>query len=467
MIADAELNIVYMNPALTDLLREAEDELKRELPRFSVSTLIGSNIDIFHKEPSHQRRMLAALVKPHKATIRVGSRAFDLVVTPLIKDGGRNGFVVEWADAKERLLNLDYAAQIAAIAKSQAVIQFAIDGSVVDANANFLQAMGYTLDEIRGKHHSIFVEPSFRASAEYSAFWASLRRGEYQASQYKRIGKAGNVVWIEGAYTPILDLNGKVAKVIKFATDVTKQVELLSQLKALIDTNFGQIDVAMDLTNDQANAALQSAIATSQDVQMVATSADQLADSIREIATAMAKSKDVSDTAYNQTIAADEATQRLAKTAGAMGNIVVLIQDIASQINLLALNATIESARAGEAGRGFAVVAGEVKNLAKQASDATSRITTEIEAMQSVSSEVVTALGIIGQSIESVRSYVAGTGSAVEEQSSVTRGMSDSMRTVATSVEAINTNISRIASSVEQATSAVGSTKEAARVLAR
>ncbi len=100
MIADAAMNITYMNPALTRFMQEAEADLKAELPRFDAAKLIGSNIDIFHKDPSHQRRMLAALDKPHEATIRVGKRVFDLLVTPLTAADQRIGFVVEWADAR-------------------------------------------------------------------------------------------------------------------------------------------------------------------------------------------------------------------------------------------------------------------------------------------------------------------------------------------------------------------------------
>ena len=127
MIADSELNITYMNPAAVNLMRDAEDELKAELPRFSVANLIGSNIDIFHKNPGHQRKMLAALEKPHNATIRVGTRVFDLLVSPLFDKGQRIGFVVEWSDAKERLLNLDYAMQLTAVNRSQAVIEFTVE----------------------------------------------------------------------------------------------------------------------------------------------------------------------------------------------------------------------------------------------------------------------------------------------------------------------------------------------------
>jgi methyl-accepting chemotaxis protein len=116
---------------------------------------------------------------------------------------------------------LDAAAQAAAISKSQAVIEFELDGTVITANQNFLNAMGYSLAEIQGKHHSMFVEPAMRDSAAYREFWAALNRGEYQAAEYKRIGKGGKEIWIQASYNPILDRNGKPVKVIKFATDIT------------------------------------------------------------------------------------------------------------------------------------------------------------------------------------------------------------------------------------------------------
>ena len=118
---------------------------------------------------------------------------------------------------------VDYAGQIAAIRKSQAVIEFGMDGTVLDANDNFLNALGYTLDEVKGRHHSMFVDETYRQSAEYKALWAKLNRGEYQAAEYKRIGKGGKEVWIQASYNPILDLNGKPVKVVKYATDTTQQ----------------------------------------------------------------------------------------------------------------------------------------------------------------------------------------------------------------------------------------------------
>ena len=124
---------------------------------------------------------------------------------------------------QEKLENADYRGQIQAIGKSQAVIEFDMEGKILNANDNFLNAMGYTLEEMKGRHHSMFVEEAYRHSPEYKEFWAKLNRGEYQLAEYKRIGKGGKEVWIQGSYNPILDLNGKPFKVVKYATDATRQ----------------------------------------------------------------------------------------------------------------------------------------------------------------------------------------------------------------------------------------------------
>jgi methyl-accepting chemotaxis protein len=238
MIADADLTITYMNKAVMALLTEAESDIQKDLPRFGVAKLIGSNIDVFHKNPAHQRQMLANLNATHRATIRVGGRPFDLVATPLKnKDGKRLGTVVEWNDAALRLQNLGYTSIVAAIDKAQAVIEFTLDGTVVTANGNFLNALGYSLPEIQGKHHSIFVEPEMRGSEAYREFWAKLNRGEYQAAEYKRIGKGGKEVWILASYNPILDEKGKPFKVVKYATDISAQklktADLAGQIAAI------------------------------------------------------------------------------------------------------------------------------------------------------------------------------------------------------------------------------------------
>jgi len=152
----------------------------------------------------------------------------------------------------EKLAAADSAGQIAAIGKSQAVIEFLMDGTIVQANENFLRAMGYTSDEIKGKHHSIFVDEAYRQSPEYREFWAKLNRGEYQSAEYKRIGKGGKEVWIQGSYNPILDPSGKPCKVVKYASDITPQKTAAEDLRRKVDTMLGAVSAASkgDLTQE-------------------------------------------------------------------------------------------------------------------------------------------------------------------------------------------------------------------------
>ena len=161
MMADANFNIIYINESLIGFLKESEKDIQKDLPRFSVDTLIGSNMDIFHKNPAHQRGMVEKMTSQVKTSIQVGGRSFNLVANPIFDNKGeRLGTVVEWQDGA--------AAGLAdAINKSQAVIEFQPDGTIMNANPNFLSAMGYTLDEIKGKHHSMFAETEYKNSAEY------------------------------------------------------------------------------------------------------------------------------------------------------------------------------------------------------------------------------------------------------------------------------------------------------------
>lgn len=462
MIADKDLNIIHMNPATIGMMREAEADLKRELSRFSVDTLIGSNIDVFHKNPTHQRQMLAALKTRHSATIRVGKWAFDLTVTPLTKAGETTGFVVEWENAEHRLLNLDYAAQLAAISRSQAIISFTVDGKILSANERFLKLMGYREEEIVGRHHSIFVEPGFEKTAEYADFWKTLRSGTFLASLYKRFGKGGAQVWIDGSYNPILDHNGKVTKIVKFAQDSTAKMTLLSDLNQLI----ADVDSTLARSNAEADSAVRSAGHTSQMMTDVAVSSEQLVASISEIAESMARSRSVTDSMFEQSEAVNRSTEALANAAQAMTGIVGLIRNVASQINLLALNATIEAARAGDAGKGFAVVASEVKNLAVQAAKATDQIAHEIAGIQTTSSEVAALSTAMRGSITTVREQVTRTAASVEEQTAVTNGMSANLRQATDAVSTISAGITQVAAAVETVAAGVGRTRKASEALA-
>ncbi len=329
---------------------------------------------------------------------------------PVLNEKGEPFGVVKFATdvTQQKLQAADVNGQLAAIGKSQAVIEFNLDGTIITANENFLQTLGYVLGEIQGKHHRMFVEPAMRDSAEYKEFWACLNRGQYQAGEFKRIGSGGKEIWIQASYNPILDLNGKPFKVVKYATDITRQVLLR-------------------MGNERVRGMMES----------VAAGAEELSASVREISSAMVKSKETAIAALGRVETADQEAQRLNQAAQSMSGIVQIIQDITGQINLLALNATIESARAGEAGRGFAVVASEVKNLAGQAKHATEKITEEIESLNGISGDVVGALSTIRREMQNVSEYVTSTAAAVEEQTTVTGEMSASMQRAAAEAAAM------------------------------
>jgi methyl-accepting chemotaxis protein len=257
MVADTSLIITYMNRAVTKLLTDAEADIRKELPGFSVAKLIGGSIDVFYRD-TVQRQSLGQLKSPHRETIRLGSRAFDLVITPLAADDGRrSGFAIEWSDASIRLQNMHFRAQAVAIGRAQAVVEFNLDGTVITANENFLHALGYSLADIQGKHHSMFVEASFRDSAQYRELWQKLNRGEFESGEFRQIGKGGKEVWILASYNPMFDENGKPFKVVEFATDVTEQklrnADFAGQIAA-IDKSQAVIEFAMDGTVRTANA---------------------------------------------------------------------------------------------------------------------------------------------------------------------------------------------------------------------
>jgi methyl-accepting chemotaxis protein len=370
---------------------------------------------------------------------------------------------------KRKIISLDQEGQLRAIDRSQAVIEFDLEGQILKANDNFLATLGYAADEIIGKHHSMFVEPDYRATSEYREFWKKLKGGDFFSAEYKRIGKGGKEVWIQASYNPIFDATGKPYKVVKYAMDITKEV-LTHQRNALIlksiEDNLGDVNRAIFNAHQQTASAASASHQTSSNVQAVASAAEEMNASVEEIAQNMNKSRGAVDTMFGQVELAGQATQRLVSTAQSMSGIIGLIQDIAGQINLLALNATIESARAGEAGKGFAVVASEVKNLAGQTAKATEQIAKEIEGIQLVSKEAVDSLSTIRQSIEMVREYVTNVAGAIEEQSAVMRDISSNMQVASMGVSNVSVSVSEVASATEVADLAARRVLEASLGLA-
>ncbi|MBY0295940.1 MAG: PAS domain-containing methyl-accepting chemotaxis protein [Methylobacterium sp.] len=340
------------------------------------------------------------------------------IYNPILDPDGKPFKVVKFANdvTAEKLRTADILGQIAAINRSQAVIHFDLDGNVLDANENFLAAVGYRLDEIQGKHHRMFVEPDVDDTPEYRQLWESLRTGAYRSDVFKRVGKGGREIWIQASYNPIFDMNGKPFKVVKYATDIT--AKMAAQISA----------------SGASHQTLSS-------VQNAAAAAEELSASLSEISQNLVQSRAEVEAMHERAQAADQSTVQLNTATASMTGVVQLIQGVGEQINLLALNATIEAARAGEAGRGFAVVAGEVKSLSAQVTKATGRIAEDIQSMQGIATDVISSLTGIAHSITSVREVVSDVTLAVEHQAAATRGISASMQAAAESVSSIDQNL--------------------------
>ncbi|WP_445989426.1 methyl-accepting chemotaxis protein [Chromobacterium haemolyticum] len=322
--------------------------------------------------------------------------------TPVLSSDGQVCGVVKVASDISEQVHQEQSDQAIrlAISRSMAQIEFDLDGNIQDANENFLNTFGYTLAEIRGKHHRMLCEADYAASPDYAEFWRQLRQGKFFQGQFKRLSKNGQTIWLEATYNPVYDLNGKPVRVVKFAQDISRRMQQL-QTQA-----------------ENAQSAVEVSVNTEQLSVKGSAVLEQAASEITKVASSVESSSII--------------ITKLGDSSGQIGTIISTISEIADQTNLLALNAAIEAARAGEMGRGFAVVADEVRKLAERTSQSTGEISGIVRSIQEDSKSAISSMqqvrGLADTSLqlsEQARDSIAEIRAGAKEVVQVVRDVSE------------------------------------------
>ncbi|MBC8129363.1 MAG: PAS domain-containing methyl-accepting chemotaxis protein [Rhizobiaceae bacterium] len=434
---------------------------------------------------------------------------------PILSASGKVYKVVKFASdiTATKLSAIGNAGMLDAISRAQAVIEFTVSGEIVTANANFLDALGYQLSEVAGRHHRLFVDPAEAQSAAYEEFWAKLRRGEFIADEFRRVGKGGRDVYIQASYNPIFDFSGQVVKIVKFATDVTGRVLAVRRLgSALGDLAKGDLvqriaepfiaalDPIRVSFNDSLDTLQDAMVSVNVNAEAIRTGAEQMriaaddlarrteqqAAALEETSAAVAE---INGTVKQSSKGAEEAghivgrTKQDAERSGAVvakaieamsliekssdeiGKIIGVIDEIAFQTNLLALNAGVEAARAGEAGRGFAVVAQEVRGLAQRSAQAAKEIKELISTSRGQVEQGVDLVGETGRALEEIVVKVAEINVHVSGIVESARSQAVGLSEINVAISTLDKNTQQNAAMVEESTAAISELASEAHAL--
>ncbi len=376
---------------------------------------------------------------------------------------------------ENKLQNLYYQGQIEAIHKSHAIIEFDMDGNILHANDNFLNTMGYHLDEIVGKHHSIFCTNSYKNSIEYVKFWEKLKKGKHDAGEYLRLGKNSKNIWIQATYNPIMDLDNKPVKVVKYATDITFKKNLFFDIESKVSDFKNSLDyllkTSMNMTK-RAKETTKSSQEVSNSINIISegvididSKTDHMHNSMIEISTISSEAKNIAQLVSNQSKSTSSSINNLDAQSQKIGQTIQIISQIAFQTNILSLNAAVEAATAGEAGKGFAVVASEVRNLATRSNEAAKEITQMVEDIQFQVKDSLDSINKIDGTISNMREMSVNISDSIIQQKNFANEISHITSESTKDINHIVSNISNLSTNAEDSQNDAQSTLNASQDL--